>query len=234
MEIKTLEYKLDYGLLDFFMDLIPPGTALFLCVKILGFALEQVNEVYGSLKRLGCSVLIAAGIVFGLVFLYEIFESIVTGSNRKVRIQRVMDCFLISFGCRIHFFRRSDVLAFDFDENRKRLMIRVIRCLEKRRGIYSYSRLFQETDNPFIPAGTAGYLSPLVEGGICQMKFGSACQKPYNLLNPFSWTSVSGFQLIEKDRIFEISIPCPSGEIASVIVAEIISSGKIKVVCADL
>ena len=59
MEIKTLEYKLDYGLLDFLLDLIPPGTALF-CVKILRFALEQINEVYGSLKRFGCSVLIAA------------------------------------------------------------------------------------------------------------------------------------------------------------------------------
>ena len=233
MEIKTLEYKLDYGLLDFILDLIPPAAALFLCLKIIKFGWKQINDVYDSLKRFSCSILIAAGIVFGFVFLYEILESIITGSNRKVRIQRVMDCFLISFGCHRHFFRRSDVIAFNYDENRKRLLIGVIRCLEKRRGIYSYSRLFQETDNPFFPAGSAGYLSPLVEGGICQIKFGSACRTQFGLLTPFSWTSVSGFQLIEKDRKFEISIPCPSEEIASIITSEIIRSGKVKVVCAD-
>ena len=233
MEIKTLEYRLDYGLLDFILDLIPPAATFFLCVKIVRFGWKQINEVYESLQRFSCSILIAAGIVFGCVFLYEILESIITGNNRKVQIQRLMDCYLISFGCHRHFFRRSDVAALNYDEKRKRLLIGVIRCLEKRRGIYSYSRLFQKTDNPFIPSGPTGYLSPLVEGGICQIKFGSARPKQFGLLNPFCWTSVSGFQLIEKDRKFEISIPCPSEEIASVIAAEIIKSGKIKVVCAD-
>ena len=228
MEIKSLEYKLKYGPLEFLLDLIPPGIAVFLNVKIVQYGFIWLKQALHPFPRFSCSVLIAIGIVFGMVFLYEILESIITGSNRKVCLQHYMDGFLFSFGCRSHFFRRTDVIAFNFNSKQKKLMIGVSRCLEKRRGIYSYSRLFKEIDKTFSPVSSADYLSPLVEGGPDLIKFGKPDMKCDFRFNPFAWTALSHIHLIEMDRSFVFSIPCPSGVIASEIVSEIIGSANVK------
>ena len=196
MEIKTLEYKLDYGLMDFLLDLIPPGLAAFLNVKIVQCGFICMKQAQHSFPRFCSSVLAAIGIVFGMVFLYEILESIITGSNRKVSLHHCMDGFLFSFGCRSHFFRRSDVIAFNFNSKQKKLMIDVSRCLEKRRGVYSYSRLFKVTDKTFTPVSSAEYLSPLVEGGPDLIKFGTPDPDCDFLFNPFAWTALSHIHLI--------------------------------------
>ena len=228
MEIKSLEYKLKYGPLEFLLDVIPPGLAAFLNVKIVQCGFICMKQAHHSFPRFCSSVLAAIGIVFGMVFLYEIIEAAITGSNRKVCLQHCMDGFLFSFGCRSHFFRRSDVIAFNFNSKQKRLMIGVSRCLEKRRGVYSYSRLFKETDKTFTPVSSAEYLSPLVEGGPDLIKFGTPDQDCDFLFNPFAWTALSHIHLIEIDRSFVFSIPCPSGVIASEIVSEIIGSANVK------
>ena len=228
MEIKSLEYKLKYGPLEFLLDVIPPGIAVFLNVKIVQFGVIGLKQARHPFPRFSCSVLVAVGIVFGMVFLYEILESIITGSNRKVSLHHCMDGFLFSFGCRSHFFRRSDVIAFNFNSKQKKLVIDVSRCLEKRRGVYSYSRLFKETDKTFTPVSSADYLSPLVEGGPDLIKFGTPDPDHDFLFNPFAWTALSHIHLIEMDRSFVFSIPCPSGVIASEIVSEIIGSANVK------
>ena len=173
METKSLEYQLKYGVLEFILDLIPQGFALLLCVKTAAYSINRIQRTSSPVPRLALAVVIASVLVFGVVFLYEIFDSVITGCNRKVCLLHYKDCFLFSFGCRCHFFRRSDIFAFHFDPERRRMKIAVSRCLEKRKGIYSYKRLFTEAGKSYSPASAEEYLSPLIEGGLDQIKFGS-------------------------------------------------------------
>ena len=142
MEIKRYEYKLKYGVLDFLLDMLPPCLAAALNLRIAGFGFKIIRRSDSSAGRFCISMMIAAAVVFSLVLLYEIIEQIVTGSSRKVRIESLPDCFLVRFGCRCRFFRKADIAAFDFDNDRKRLTFILRRCLEKRRGIISYIRLY--------------------------------------------------------------------------------------------
>lgn len=218
METKYLEYKLKYGPLEFILDILPPGAAMFLNIRIAGYLFASMNRELTAFRRLACSLLISLSIVFALVFLYEIIESAVTGSSRKVRIERSGDSFLIRFGCRCRYFRRSDIRAFDFDTEKKRLTVILARCLEKRRGVYSYIRLFT---GPQVRTreSTADYLEPLVAGGPDQIRFGEPDNKKGCMFSPFSWAPLTHIQMIEHDGIFEFSIPCPSGAVASEIIA---------------
>ncbi len=233
MEIKSYEYKLKYGPLELFLDLLPPGSAVFLNIKITEFGFRQMNYEFKPAGRLGCSLLISAGLVFGFVFLYEIIEQLITGSSRKVRIDRCGSSFLIRFGCRSHYFRRSDITAFDFNTEKQKLTVILTRCLEKRRGIYSYMRLFIGSKKTFAESAS-DYLSPLVAGGPDLLRFGEPDPKPGCLFSPFAWTPVTRIQMIEHDGIFEFSIPCPSGSVASEIISGFIGDRNLSTVLEGL
>ena len=167
--------------------------------------------------------MISAGIVFASVFLYEIIEAAVTGRNRKVRLVHCMDSFLISFGCRFHYFRKNDVKGFNFDGERKRLtVILTTRCLEKRRGVYSYIRLFKGTDAPHGGNSVSEYISPLMAGGPDLLRFGVPDNERSVFFNPFRWSPVTQIQMIERDSDFEFSIPCRDKAAAGKIMSEII------------
>ena len=88
MEIKRFEYKLKYGPAELMLDILPPGIAVFLNIKIMEYGFGLLHQTYEQAGRFGCSILISAGLIFGLAFLYEIIEQLVTGSSRKVRIDR--------------------------------------------------------------------------------------------------------------------------------------------------
>ncbi|MBQ6342820.1 MAG: hypothetical protein IJI41_06835 [Anaerolineaceae bacterium] len=233
MEIKSFEYKLKYGPLELLLDILPPGSAVFLNMKIADWGFRQMNQECEPAWRLGCSMLISAGLVFGLVFLYEIIEQLVTGSSRKVRIDRCGSSFLIRFGCRSHYFRRSDIKAFDFDTEKRKLTVILTRCLEKRRGIYSYMRLFIGTKKTFSESA-ADYLAPLVAGGPDLLRFGEPDSKPGCFFSPFAWTPVTRIQMIEHEGIFEFSIPCPSGSLASEIISGFIGDRNLGTVLEGL
>lgn len=233
MEIKSYEYKLKYGPLELFLDLLPPGSAVFLNIKFTEYGFGRMNHEFKPAGRLGCSLLISAGLVFGFVFLYEIIEQLVTGSGRKVRIDSCGNSFLIRFGCRSHYFRRSDITAFDFDTEKRKLTVILTRCLEKRRGIYSYMRLFTGTGKTFA-GSAADYLSPLVAGGPDLLRFGEPDSKRGCLFSPFAWTPVTRIQMIEHDGIFEFSIPCPSGSVASEIISGFIGDRNLSTVLEGL
>ena len=222
MEIKSLEFTLKYGPVEFLLDTLPPGLAVFLNIKIIESGFRQMQQAYGSGRKFAVSLLISACIVFGLVFLYEIAEAGITGRNRKVRMDHCRDSFLISFGCRFHYFRKNDVKGFNFDEKRKKLTVILTRCLEKRRGIYSYIRLFRGTDIPQREKSVSEYVSLLTAGGPDLLRFGVPDNGYVALLNPFSWTPVTRFQMIEKDSDFEFSIPCRDKTAAGKIISEII------------
>ena len=218
METKSLEYKLKYGPIEFFLDILPPGAAVILNIKAAGYVFAYMKRDFSVFRRLGCSLLISLCVVFGLVFLYEIAESLITGSSRKVKIERRGDSFLIRFGCRCRYFRRSDIRAFDFDTEKKKLTVILARCLEKRRGVYSYIRLFTGSEVR-IQQSASDYLEPLVAGGPDQIRFGEPDKNAVCMFNPFAWTPLTRIQMIEHDGIFEFSIPCPSGAVASEIIA---------------
>lgn len=113
------------------------------------------------------------------------------------------------------------------------MKIAVSRCLEKRKGIYSYKRLFSEAGKSYSPASAEEYLSPLIEGGLDQIKFGSpeyyGCS-----VNPFAWTALTHIQQIEMDGTFEFFLPCPSGDIASEIISEITGAQNLKTIFSCL
>ena len=222
MEIKSLVIKLRYGPVEFLLDTLPPGLAVFLNIRIAQTGFWQLQQTDNPAGRLGLSLLISACIVFGLVFLYEIIEAGITGRNRKVRMDRCRDSFLISFGCRFHYFRKNDVKEFNFDEKRKKLTVILTRCLEKRRGIYSYIRLFRGTDTQYGEKSVAEYISPLTAGGPDLLRFGEPDNDHGVLFNPFRWTPVTRIQMIERDSDFEFSIPCHDKTAAGKIISEII------------
>ena len=222
MEIKSLEYKLKYGAVEFLLDTLPPGLLVFLTEKIIEDGLRRMQQAYGPVRKFGISLLISAGIVFGSVFLYEIIEAAITGRNRKVRMDHCSDSFLISFGCRFHYFRRKDVKGFNYDENRKKLTVILTRCLEKRRGIYSYIRLFIGTNKQYGEKSVSEYLSPLTAGGPDLIRFGVPDNGRGGFFNPFRWTPVTRIQMFEKDSDFEFSIPCRDKTAAGKIISEII------------
>ena len=222
MEIKRLVFSLKYGPAEFLLDTLPPGLAVFFNIKIIEAGLRRMHQVYEPVRKFGISLLISAGIVFGSVFLYEILEAAVTGKNRKVRMDHCMDSFLISFGCRFHYFRKNDVKGFNFDGKRKRLTVILTRCLEKRRGIYSYIRLFSGTDIPQREKSVSEYISPLTAGGTDLLRFGVPDNGRGAIINPFRWTPVTQIQMIEKDSDFEFSIPCRDKKAAGKIISEII------------
>ena len=233
MEIKSFQYKLKYGPVELLLDILPPGIAVFLHIKITEYGFRQLNQAYEPAGRFGCSMMISAGLVFGLVFLYEIIEQFVTGSSRKVRIDRCGSSFLIHFGCRSHYFRRSDIKAFDFDMEKRKLTVILSRCLEKRRGIYSYMRLFIAAGITFAESA-ADYLAPLVAGGPDLLRFGEPDSKRGCLFSPFAWNPVTRIQMIEHDGIFEFSIPCPSGSVASEIISGFIGDRNLGAVLDGL
>ena len=222
MEIKSLEYKLKYGPADFLLDTLPPGLLVFLNEKIIETGLSRIRQAYEPARKIAISLVISAGIVFGAVFLYEIIEAAVTGRNRKVRLDHCMDSFLVSFGCRFHYFRKGDVKGFNFDGKRKRLTVILTRCLEKRRGIYSYIRLFMGTDTQFREKSVSEYIAPLTAGGPDLLRFGEPDNGRGGFFNPFRWTPVTQIQMIEKDSDFEFSIPCRDKKAAGKIISEII------------
>ena len=74
MEIKHFEYKLKYGPAELLLDMLPPGTAVFLNIKITEYGSRLLHQTIDPAGKFGCSLLISAGLVFGLVFLYEIIE----------------------------------------------------------------------------------------------------------------------------------------------------------------
>ena len=123
MEIKRLVFSLKYGPAEFLLDTLPPGLAVFFNIKIIEAGVLRIHQAYEPVRKFGISLLISAGIVFGSVFLYEIIEAGITGRNRKVRLDHCMDSFLVSFGCRFHYFRRNDVKGFNFDGKRKKLTV---------------------------------------------------------------------------------------------------------------
>ena len=222
MEIKSLVIKLRYGPVEFLLDTLPPGLAVFLNIRIAQTGFCQLQQADNPAGRLVLSLLISACIVFGLVFLYEIIDAGITGRNRKVRMDRCRDSFLISFGCRFHYFRKNDVKGFNFDEKRKKLTVILTRCLEKRRGIYSYIRLFRGTDTQYGEKSVAEYISPLTAGGPDLLRFGEPDNDHGVLFNPFRWTPVTRIQMIERDSDFEFSIPCHDKTAAGKIISEII------------
>ncbi len=233
MEVKSFEYKLKYGPVELLSDMLPPGTAVFLNMKIAGYGFRLVEGALEPSGRFLGSMLISAGFVFGLVFLYEIVEQLVTGSGRKVRIDRYGAGFLIRFGCRSHYFRRSDIRAFDFDTEKRKLTVVLTRCLEKRRGVYSYMRLFTGSNKTFM-VSEADYLSPLVSGGPDLIRFGRPDQNGGCLFSPFAWTPVTDIRMIERDGVFEFSIPCPSGSVASEIISGFIGDRNLGAVLEGL
>ena len=222
MEIKRLEYKLKYGPAEFLLDTLPPGLLVFLNGKIIEAGLSRMRQAYEPVRKIAISLVISAGIVFGAVFLYEILEAAVTGRNRKVRMDHCMDSFLVSFGCRFHYFRKGDVKGFNFDGKRKRLTVILTRCLEKRRGIYSYIRLFTGTDASHRENSVSEYIAPLTAGGADLLRFGVPDNRRGGFFNPFRWTPVTQIQMIEKDADFEFSIPCHDKTAAGKIISEII------------
>ena len=222
MEIKSLEFKLKYGPVEFLLDTLPPGLFVFLNMRIIEASSRQIKQAKGSVERFGMSVLISAGIVFGLVFLYEIIDAVIAGRNRIVRMDRCGDSFLISFGCRFHYFRKSDIKGFNYDGKRKRLTVILTRCLEKRRGIYSYIRLFRATDTLYGEKSVSEYISPLTAGGPDLLRIGMPDNGPDLSFNPFRWTPVTRIQMIERDSDFEFSIPCRDKTAAGKIISEII------------
>jgi len=222
MEIKRYEYKLKYGPADFLLDVLPPFTAVLLNMKIAGCGLSFLAPSLRPLRRIIISAAVSAAIVFSLIFLYEIIEQIVTGSFRKVRIEICSDCILIRFGCRCRYFRKGDIHAFDFDTKRKKLTFILTRCLEKRRGIFSYIRLFTGRDPEHSSCEISDYLAPLVTGGMDSLKIGLPDPPGRVLLNPFVWTPVSQLQVIEKEGIFDFTIPCDSVSTASGIISGIL------------
>ena len=222
MEIKRYEYKLKYGVLDFLLDMLPPCLAAALNIRIVGFGFKLIRRSDSSAGRFCISMMISAAVVFSLVFLYEIIEQIVTGSSRKVRIESLPDCFLIRFGCRCRFFRKADVAAFDFDNDRKRLTFILRRCLEKRRGIFSYIRLFTGKNLQNSAFQVSDYLEPLVTGGLDSLKFGLPDPAEGPSFNPFAWMPVTHLQMIERDGTFQFSIPCESGTVAAGVISRII------------
>ena len=222
MEIKSLEYKLKYGPVEFLLDTLPPGLLVFLNGKIIEAGLRRMQHTYEPVRKFGVSLLISSGIVFGLVFLYEIAEACITGRNRKVRMDHCRDSFLISFGCRFHYFRKNDVKGFNFDGKRKTLTVILTRCLEKRRGIYSYIRLFCGTDIQKREKSVSEYISLLTAGGPDLLRFGVPDNGHGAFFNPFRWTPVTQIQMIEKDSDFEFSIPCRDKTAAGKVISEII------------
>ena len=222
MEIKSLEYKLKYGPAEFLLDALPPGLLVFLNGKVIEAGLRRIQLTYEPVRKFGISLVISAGIVFGAVFLYEIIEAVITGRNRKVRMDHFRDSFLISFGCRFHYFRKNDVKGFNFDEKRRKLTVILTRCLEKRRGIYSYIRLFRGTDTQHGEKSVSEYISPLSAGGQDLLRFGEPDNSRSCFFNPFRWTPVTQIQMIEKDSDFEFSIPCRDKTAAGKIISEII------------
>lgn len=222
MEIKSLEYKLKYGPAEFLLDSLPLGLLVFLNGKVIEAGLRRMQLTYEPVRKFGISLLISAGIVFGAVFLYEIIEAVITGRNRKVRMDHCRDSFLISFGCRFHYFRKNDVKGFNFDEKRRKLTVILTRCLEKRRGIYSYIRLFTGTDTEHREKTVSEYISPLTAGGPDLLRFGEPDNDCGVFFNPFRWTPVTQIQMIEKDADFEFSIPCRDKTAAGKIISEII------------
>ncbi|MBQ6343735.1 MAG: hypothetical protein IJI41_11465 [Anaerolineaceae bacterium] len=222
MEIKSLEYKLKYGPIEFLLDTLPPGLLVFLNGKIIEACMSRIQQAYEPVRKFGISLLISAGIVFGSVFLYEIIEAIITGRNRKVRVDHCMDSFLVSFGCRFHYFRKNDVKGFNFDGKRKKLTVTLTRCLEKRRGIYSYIRLFTGTYTQHREKSVSEYIAPLTAGGPDLIRFGEPDNSRGGFFNPFRWTPVTQIQMIEKDSDFEFSIPCRDKTAAGKIISEII------------
>ena len=222
MEIKRLVFSLKYGPAEFLLDTLPPGLAFLFNIKIIEAGLRRMHQAYGSGRRFAVSLLISAGIVFGSVFLYEIIEAGITGRNRKVRMDHCMDSFLISFGCRFHYFRKIDVKGFNYDGKRKRLTVILTRCLEKRRGIYSYIRLFSGTDIPQREKSVSEYISPLTAGGPDRLSFGVPDNRRGAIINPFRGTPVTQIQMIEKNSDFEFSIPCRDKTAAGKIISEII------------
>ena len=222
MEIKRYEYKLKYGVLDFLLDMLPPCLAAALNIRIAGLGFELIRRSDSSMGRFCISMMISAAIVFSLVFLYEIIEAIITGRNRKVRVDHCMDSFLVSFGCRFHYFRKNDVKGFNFDGKRKKLTVTLTRCLEKRRGIYSYIRLFTGTYTQHREKSVSEYIAPLTAGGPDLIRFGEPDNSRGGFFNPFRWTPVTQIQMIEKDSDFEFSIPCRDKTAAGKIISEII------------
>lgn len=222
MEIKSLVFSLKYGPGEFLLDALPPGLAVFLNIKIIETGFRHIQQTNGPGRRFAVSLLISACIMFGLVFLYEIVEAVITGRNRKVRMDHFRDSFLISYGCRFHYFRKKDVKGFNYDCGRNKLTVILTRCLEKRRGIYSYIRLFKGTDTSHREKSVSEYISPLTAGGPDLLRFGPPDKGYGALFNPFRWTPVTRIQMIESDSDFEFSIPCHDKTDAGKIISEII------------
>ena len=65
MEIKSLEYKLKYGPIEFLLDTLPPGLLVFLNGKIIEACMSRIQQAYEPVRKFGISLLISAGIVFG-------------------------------------------------------------------------------------------------------------------------------------------------------------------------
>lgn len=219
MEIKQYEYKLNYTARDFFLDMAPPilGGGLDGWIAWRGLALIRTADT--PLTRFLLSLLIAAASVFGVVFMLEAAEQIVSGSSRKVRIESCGNCFLVRFGCRTRFFCREDLMAFDFEPENRKLTFILRRCLEKRSGIFSYMRLFTGIGMRTGPE----YLSPLVYGGLDYLKFGIA-NLTDGLIFPFSRLSLEQVRVIEIDASFSFSVPCGSADDAARIISKIIGS----------
>jgi len=234
MEIQKYEYGLKYGPLPLFLDLSMPVMAVLVNIGTAGYGFFRIDNCTDKAGGYVCSLMISAGILFGIIYLYEIAESLITGSNRTVRMENCGENFLISFGCRCHYFQRKDVLAIDYDTERNRLMFFLSRCVEKRRGVWSYMRLFSRTGSKNAFSPVSDYLAPLVIGGFDSLKFGVPDRTSFGLLNPFAWTPVTDIQMIERRCTFEFSIPCETVQDACGVVSRILKDTDAASLFSDL
>ena len=234
MKIQKFEYGLKYGPLPLFFDLLPPVFAVLVNTGMAGYGIYMVRDCADDIARYAYALLISAGIVFGIVYLYEIAESLITGSNRMVRMENCDDGFLIRFGCRCHYFQRKDVVAIDYDTERNKLMFFLSRCVEKRRGVCSYIRLFSKTGVKSAFSPVSDYLAPLVVGGLDALKFGVPDQTAFGMLSPFAWAPVTNIQMIERRGTFQFAVPCDTVQDAYGIVSRILKNADVSSLFSDL